>query len=93
MRAEQAEGPTGRRDDLRRRLRATGGRGRKLRGLIELLRPYRGRMALMFVALVLGTAASLAPARRWRADRSPVPKRSTTCSSERKGEPSSSVRM
>jgi ABC-type multidrug transport system fused ATPase/permease subunit len=51
-----------RRDDLLRRLRATGGRGRKLRGLIELLRPYRGRVALMFVALVLATAASLAPA-------------------------------
>ncbi|MDX6699926.1 MAG: ATP-binding cassette, subfamily bacterial, partial [Baekduia sp.] len=28
----------------------------------ELLRPYRSRTALMFVALVLGTAASLAPA-------------------------------
>lgn len=51
-----------RRDELRRRLRATGGRGRKLRGLLELLRPYRGRAVLMFVALVAGTAASLAPA-------------------------------
>jgi ABC-type multidrug transport system fused ATPase/permease subunit len=51
-----------RRDDLRRRLAATGGRRRKLRGLIELLRPYRGRTGLMFVALVLGTAAALAPA-------------------------------
>ena len=51
-----------RRDDLRRRLRATGGRGRKLRGIVELLRPYRSRTALMFVALVLGTAAGLAPA-------------------------------
>jgi ABC-type multidrug transport system fused ATPase/permease subunit len=51
-----------RRDDLRRRLRGTSGRGRKLRGLIVLLRPYRGRVALMFLALVLGTAASLAPA-------------------------------
>ena len=28
--------------DLRRRWRATGGRGRKLRGLLVLLRPYRG---------------------------------------------------
>jgi ABC-type multidrug transport system fused ATPase/permease subunit len=36
-------------------------RGRKLRGLIDLLRPYRGRTALMFVALLLATAASLAP--------------------------------
>jgi ATP-binding cassette subfamily B protein len=47
---------------LRERLRETGGRGRKLRGLIELLRPYRARSALMLLALVLGTAASLAPA-------------------------------
>ncbi len=51
-----------RREELRRRLRATGGRGRKVRGLIELLKPYRGRTMLMFVALVAGTAASLAPA-------------------------------
>jgi ABC-type multidrug transport system fused ATPase/permease subunit len=51
-----------RRDDLRRRLRGTSGRGRKLRGLIVLLGPYKGRVALMFLALVLGTAASLAPA-------------------------------
>jgi len=61
VRAEQAAG-LNRRDDLRRRLRETGGRGRKLRGIVELLRPYRTRTALMFVALVLGTAASLAPA-------------------------------
>ena len=45
-----------------RRWRATGGRGRKLRGLLQLLRPYRGRVILMFAALVLGTAAALAPA-------------------------------
>jgi ABC-type multidrug transport system fused ATPase/permease subunit len=51
-----------RRDELRRRLRGTSGRGRKLRGLTILLKPYRGRVALMFAALVLGTAASLAPA-------------------------------
>ena len=51
-----------RRDDLRRRLRGTSGRGRKLRGLIILLRPYRMRVMLMFIALVIGTAASLAPA-------------------------------
>jgi ABC-type multidrug transport system fused ATPase/permease subunit len=50
-----------RRDDVVRRWRSTGGRGRKLRGLLELLRPYRGRTALMLVALVAGTAASLAP--------------------------------
>ncbi|MEA2404379.1 MAG: ATP-binding cassette, subfamily bacterial, partial [Thermoleophilaceae bacterium] len=36
-------------------------RARKLRGLLELLRPYRGRVILMFVALLLATAASLAP--------------------------------
>src|SRR3954451_9792989 len=59
--AEAARAAT-RRDDLRRRLRGTGGRGRKLRGLIVLLGPYKLRVAAMFVALVLGTAASLAPA-------------------------------
>src|SRR3954471_7776971 len=48
-------------DEVRRRLRGTGGRGRKLRGLIALLRPYRSRVVLMFAALVLGTAATLAP--------------------------------
>ncbi len=50
-----------RRDEIVRRWRATSGRGRKLRGLIELLRPYRGRTALMLASLVVGTAASLAP--------------------------------
>ena len=47
--------------ELRRRLRQTGGRGRKLRGLIELLRPYRGRVALMLLTLLLATGAALAP--------------------------------
>jgi ATP-binding cassette subfamily B protein len=61
VRPEQAQGLS-RRDDLRRRLRATSGRGRKLRGIVELLRPYRARTGLMFVALILGTAAGLAPA-------------------------------
>ena len=51
-----------RREDLRRRLRGTSGRGRKLRGLIVLLRPYRTRVIGMFAALLLGTAAALAPA-------------------------------
>jgi ABC-type multidrug transport system fused ATPase/permease subunit len=51
-----------RRDDLRRRLRGTSGRGRKLHGLIVLLAPYRMRVFAMFAALVVGTAASLAPA-------------------------------
>jgi ABC-type multidrug transport system fused ATPase/permease subunit len=36
-------------------------RGRNLRGLLVLLRPYRVRVAAMLIALVLGTAASLAP--------------------------------
>ncbi len=51
----------GRLADVRRRLNAGRGRGRKLRGLLELLRPYRGRTILMFVALLAATAASLAP--------------------------------
>ena len=47
--------------DLRRRLRQTSGRGRKVRGLVELLRPYKGRVALMFATLVLATGATLVP--------------------------------
>jgi ATP-binding cassette subfamily B protein len=47
---------------MRRRLRQTGGRARKLRGLIELLTPYRWRVLAMMVALVSATAAALAPA-------------------------------
>jgi ABC-type multidrug transport system fused ATPase/permease subunit len=47
---------------VRRRLRQTSGRARKLRGLIELLTPYRWRVLGMFVALVSATAAALAPA-------------------------------
>jgi ABC-type multidrug transport system fused ATPase/permease subunit len=50
------------RTELRRRLHETGGRGRKLRGLAEILSPYRWRVAAMFVSLLLATAASLAPA-------------------------------
>jgi ABC-type multidrug transport system fused ATPase/permease subunit len=38
------------------------GRGRKLRGLVSLLRPYRGRVVLMALALLAATAATLAPA-------------------------------
>jgi ATP-binding cassette subfamily B protein len=38
-----------------------GSRARNLRGLLQLLRPYRLRTTGMLVALVLGTAASLAP--------------------------------
>ncbi|HUN79406.1 MAG TPA: ABC transporter ATP-binding protein [Solirubrobacteraceae bacterium] len=36
-------------------------RGRNLRGLLALVRPYRARVAVMIGALILGTAASLAP--------------------------------
>jgi ATP-binding cassette subfamily B protein len=53
---------TSRRTELRRRLRQTGGRGRKLRGLAELLAPYRWRVVAMFISLVAATAAALAPA-------------------------------
>ena len=48
-------------EELRRRWRETGGRGRKLRGLVELLSPYRTRTLLMLVALLFATAAQLAP--------------------------------
>jgi ATP-binding cassette subfamily B protein len=36
-------------------------RGRKVRWLITQLRPYRGRVALMFLGLLLATGAGLAP--------------------------------
>jgi ABC-type multidrug transport system fused ATPase/permease subunit len=48
--------------ELRRRFQETGGRGRKLRGLAEILAPYRWRVLAMFTSLVLATAAALAPA-------------------------------
>ncbi len=38
-----------------------GSRGRNLRGLLQLLRPYRMRVAAMLVTLIIGTAATLAP--------------------------------
>ena len=41
--------------DLRRRLRETGGRRRKLRRLAVLLAPYRWRVLAMFVSLVAAT--------------------------------------
>ncbi len=53
---------TTRLSELRRRIRQTSGRGRKLRGLIELLKPYRWRVIAMFISLLLATAAALAPA-------------------------------
>ena len=43
-------------------LRGERGRTKKLGKLLALLRPYRGRVILMFVALVLATGAALAPA-------------------------------
>jgi ATP-binding cassette subfamily B protein len=59
---DQGNGGGRRGADLRRRLRETGGRGRKLRGLAALLAPYRWRVLAMFCSLVLATAAALAPA-------------------------------
>jgi len=48
--------------EILRRWRQTSDRGRKLRGLVSLLAPYRGRVFLMLVTLVAATAATLAPA-------------------------------
>jgi ATP-binding cassette subfamily B protein len=48
--------------ELSRRLGQTRGRGRKLRGLLELLAPYKWRVSAMLVSLVVATAAALAPA-------------------------------
>ena len=62
MRSLLRRRPPFRRDELLRRLRQTRGRGRKLRGLIELLRPYRGRVIATLVSLIFATGASLAPA-------------------------------
>jgi ATP-binding cassette, subfamily B, bacterial len=47
--------------DLWRLLRGEDQRGRKVRWLIAQLRPYRGRVALMFLGLLLATGAGLAP--------------------------------
>jgi ATP-binding cassette subfamily B protein len=44
-----------------RLLRGQDQRGRKVRWMIGLLRPYRGKVALMFVALLVATGAGLAP--------------------------------
>jgi ABC-type multidrug transport system fused ATPase/permease subunit len=46
---------------LWRLVRGQDQRGRKVRWLIRLLRPYRGRMGLMFLFLLIETAAGLAP--------------------------------
>jgi ATP-binding cassette subfamily B protein len=50
------------RGELRRRLAETSGGTRKLRGLAEILAPYRWRVLGMFLSLVAATAAALAPA-------------------------------
>lgn len=47
--------------DLWRLIRGEDQRGRKVRWLLSLLKPYRARVALMFVALLIATAAALAP--------------------------------
>jgi ATP-binding cassette subfamily B protein len=47
--------------DLWRLIRGEDQRGRKVRWMIGLLRPYRTRMVLMFTALLLETGAALAP--------------------------------
>ena len=44
-----------------RLLRGEDQRGRKVKWLLGLLRPYRGKVALMFAALIVATAAGLAP--------------------------------
>jgi ABC-type multidrug transport system fused ATPase/permease subunit len=54
-------GPLGRGTQWDGERASPGTRGRNLRGLIALLRPYRARVAVTFAALLLGTAASLAP--------------------------------
>jgi len=46
---------------LWRLVRGEDQRGRKVRWLIGQLRPYRGRVALMFLGLLLATGAGLAP--------------------------------
>ena len=46
---------------LWRLLRGEDQRGRKVRWLLALLRPYRGKVALMFAMLIAQTAAGLAP--------------------------------
>ncbi len=47
--------------DIWRLIRGQDQRARKVRWMIGLLRPYRGRVALMFVAMLAATGAGLAP--------------------------------
>jgi len=51
-----------RREELRRRIRESGGRGRKVRGMLAMLRPYRGRALLAVLAMAAATGTALAPA-------------------------------
>jgi ATP-binding cassette subfamily B protein len=44
-----------------RLIRGQDQRARKVRWMLSLLRPYRGKVALMFVALLVATGAGLAP--------------------------------
>jgi ATP-binding cassette subfamily B protein len=46
---------------LWRLIRGEDQRGRKVKWLLGLLRPYRAKVALMFAALIVATAAGLAP--------------------------------
>jgi ABC-type multidrug transport system fused ATPase/permease subunit len=46
---------------LWRLIRGQDQRARKVRWMIGLLRPYRGKVALMFIALLVATGAGLAP--------------------------------
>lgn len=48
--------------DMGRRHRATQGRTRRIRDLLSMLRPYRLRVILLGIALLLSTGAMLAPA-------------------------------
>lgn len=48
--------------DVRRRQQATQGRRQRIRSLFSMLRPYRPQLALLSVAMLLSTAALLAPA-------------------------------
>ncbi len=47
--------------DVLRLLRGRDQRGRKVRWMLGLLRPYRSKVVLMFVALLVATGAGLAP--------------------------------
>ncbi len=56
-----ARGPLGRGMQWDGERASKGTRGRNLRGLLALVRPYKLRAAITVMALLLGTAASLAP--------------------------------